>query len=96
MTLSSGMGQKGATEYAPTDIYDELFSDECGTSWLVKSERTPTRNAARAFVAKFEGEPYVDYGCRTQRARIEWRGPEGWWLTVDPSGPYEVWEVYCR
>jgi len=82
--------------YEPTDVYEELFSNEMGESWLVKSERTPTRNTARQFVAKFEGEPYIDYGCRTQRARIEWKDGEGWWLTIDPAGAYEVWEVYSR
>lgn len=81
--------------YEPTDVYDEIFSDEMGTSWIVKSEeRTPTRERAKQFVSDLEGEPYTDYRCRTRNARVEWRDYEGWWLTVDPDGPYEVWEVY--
>lgn len=82
-------------EVERTCIEDELFLDDFGTSWLVKSERTPTRNVARMVVAKLDGERYIDYGCRTIRARIE-RRDGGWWLTPDPDGPYEVWEVYTR
>ena len=70
--------------YVPTDVYDELFSDEMGTTWIVKSERTPTRNIARKVVADLEGEPYIDIGCRSRRARIERRRP------------LRVWEVYYR
>lgn len=73
-----------------------MFCSDWGETWLVKSERTPTRNKARQVVAEFDGERYIDYGCRTVRARIDWREGEGWWLTLDPEGPYEVWEVYVR
>jgi hypothetical protein len=74
-----------------TSIYDELFSNEGGTSWVVKSERVPTAKAASELVAHITGEPAAAAGLR--RARIEWREGEGWWLTCDDAGDYEVWEV---
>jgi len=83
------------SEIERTSVEDEYFTNDHEV-WLVKSERTPTRNAARLAVAKIGGEDYMDLGCRTRRARIEWLPEEGWWLTIDPAGPFEVWEVYAR
>jgi hypothetical protein len=79
--------------FAPTDVADELFSDDFDTAWLVKGERTPTAAVAIETVIKYLG--YDDDGltASARRARIEWRDAEGWWLTVDPKGEYEVWEV---
>lgn len=79
--------------YAPTNVCDELFSNEFGTSWVVKSERTPTAEAAIRVVTEYEGPPDDGWECRLRRARIEWREGEGWWLTTDDNGEYEVWEV---
>lgn len=81
-------------DYAPTSVYDEFFSDEWGTSWLVKGERTPTAATAEAVVRDLEvPDAGARYEVRGRRARIEWRQAEGWWLTCDDEGPYEVWEV---
>lgn len=82
-------------EVERTCVEDEYFTNDHEV-WLVKSERTPTRNAARMAVAEVGGEHYMDLGCRTERARVEWHPSEGWWLTLDPTGPFEVWEVYPR
>lgn len=81
--------------FAATDVYDELFSNEFDTSWVVKSERTPTAKAACDLIERMVGEPISPRreACRLRRARIEWRDAEGWWLTVDDAGEFEVWEV---
>lgn len=79
--------------YAPTDVYDELFSNEFDTFWLVKGERVSTVVAAIQVVEEVDGRPDNGWDCELKRARIEWRDAEGWWLTRDDAGPFEVWEV---
>lgn len=81
--------------YEPTDVYEELFSDEFGTYWIVKGERTPTARKA-SDVVKGVDEADDGWEVSIRRARIEWRDGEGWWLTCDAAGPYEVWEVSAR
>lgn len=83
-------------EFKPTDPLDELFGDECDTFWIPKSERVPTRNAAKMLVhTTFGDTAYIDLRCRSRRARIEWKeGERCWWLTCDDEGPYAIWEVY--
>jgi hypothetical protein len=77
-----------------TDVADELFTDEYGTWWVVKSEKAPTGEAAFKIVEDHEGEPDDERFCSLVRARIEWRAQgDGWWLTVDPAGPFLVWQV---
>lgn len=77
-----------------TDVRVELFSDEFGTAWVVKSDRMPTAKAACNCVEKFiVGEPVGPDCVRLVRARIDWHDDHGWVLTPDESGAFEVWEV---
>ncbi|MGA2471593.1 MAG: hypothetical protein ABSG64_13005 [Solirubrobacteraceae bacterium] len=77
--------------------FDEVFEGcEGWGPWWVPRAAGHTRSSVRTFIAGLVGERYSDLGVRAVRGTAEWRGPYGWWFTVDAAGLFAAWEVYQR